>query len=274
MPEKPFRQMFVDKKSNYGDRIMKKTCTLLVILVVVVLMAVPVSADNGNSSNTTTVPTTDGTTNATTVTTEATPVPATTTETATATTAVPTTTTVAVTTTTATTVPTTTVPTTTAPATTATTTVPVTQATTGNLTVASTPMGASILIDGVYHGTTPGTLTDISAGSHILRLALSGYYDYEGTTYVVAGQENHAFGTLVPLSGYSTAAATVPATTIASTPQVTTVQPTATQTSSAGALENPTVIAAVIGIITASIGAGATIYTHKPKDVVPPEEKK
>ncbi|MDD4136650.1 MAG: PEGA domain-containing protein [Methanoregula sp.] len=247
---------------------MKKTCTLLIILVMAVLMVVPVSADSGNTTNTTTVPTSVETT----VTTPVTPEPTTTTAAVTTTTAVPATTTSAETK----------LKTTKVPATTVTTTVPVfqtTQASTGNLSVASTPMGASILIDGVYYGTTPGTLADISAGNHILRLALSGYYDYEGTIYVVPGQANSAFGTLPPLSGYSTAQSTTVATAATAVPTaapviiVQTVEPTATETSSAGALENPTVIAAVIGIITAAIGAGATIYTHKPAEA-PKEEKK
>jgi hypothetical protein len=131
-------------------------------------------------------------------------------------------------------------------------------------------MGASILIDGRYYGTTPGTLTDLPAGSHILRLALSGYFDYEGTTYVVAGQENHAFGSLVPLSGYSSTHATTvatAATVIPTAAPVIIVQPTAIETSSAGPLENPTVIAAIIGIVTACIGAGATIFTHKAPEI-------
>jgi hypothetical protein len=243
---------------------MKMTCRHLIILIAIAfVIIVPVSADavnTTNTTNTTAVPTTTETTLETTVTTQVTTEATTTTVAATTTTAVPTTTTVA--------------PVTTAEA----TIIPTTPATTGNLTVASTPMGAAILIDGIYHGTTPGTLTGLPAGSHILRLALSGYYDYEGTTYVVAGQENHAFGTLVPLSGYSSAQSTTVATAATTIPTaapviiVQTVQPVATETSSSGPLESPTVIAAIIGIITACIGAGATVLTHKGN--VKPEEKK
>ena len=77
----------------------------------------------------------------------------------------------------------------------------VTQVSTGNITVASSPLGASIIIDGVYYGTTVGNLTGISTGNHMVRLTMSGYYDYEGTIYVVPGQVTHVFGTLPPLSG-------------------------------------------------------------------------
>jgi hypothetical protein len=107
----------------------------------------------------------------------------------------------------------------------------------------------------------------------MIRLSLSGYTDYEGTTYVVAGQNIPAYGTLQPISSGSSqiiiATASVPPT--AAVPQ-TTVQPTTTPTSSAGPLENPTVVAALIGIVTACIGAGATIFTHKAN--TPPEIKK
>ncbi|MDD1694749.1 MAG: PEGA domain-containing protein [Methanoregula sp.] len=142
------------------------------------------------------------------------------------------------------------------------TTNPTAEVSAGDVSVASSPLGASILLDGVYYGTTPGNLTGISPGNHIMRLALSGYYDYEGTIYVVPGQVTHVFGTLPPLSG-AVSQTLQPVTTAPTTVlPATTVQPTATQTSSAGALENPTVIAAIIGIITACIGAGATIFTH------------
>jgi hypothetical protein len=107
----------------------------------------------------------------------------------------------------------------------------------------------------------------------MVRLSLSGYNDYEGTVYVVAGHNIPVYGTLPPLGTGSSqiilATASVPATTVV---PVTTVQPVATETSSSGPLESPTVIAAIIGIITACIGAGATIFTHKAN--VKPEEKK
>ena len=73
----------------------------------------------------------------------------------------------------------------------------------GNVTVHSSPPGASILIDGVYLGTTPTTVSGLNQGSHIIRLALSGYYDYEGTIYVIAGQTTNAFGSLPPLNQIS-----------------------------------------------------------------------
>ena len=138
---------------------------------------------------------------------------------------------------------------------------PALQVSTGNISVASSPLGASILIDGVYYGTTPGNLTGIPAGNHIVRLTLSGYYDYEGTIYIVPGQIASVFGLLPPLSGTVLwNSQPVTSVTVTTTPPSATVQ--TTQPSSGGIFENPTVIAAVIGIITACIGAGATIFTH------------
>lgn len=246
---------------------MKNTCTQLILLVLAVLMVVPVLAEDTNTTNATAVPTVATTTLITTVTTETTtaPVPATT--------AVPVTTTVPVTMTSPVPV------TTTVPATPVTTTLTVTEtaaARTGDLAIASTPLGASVLLDGVYYGTTPINLTGIPSGNHEMRLALSGYYDYEGAIYILAGQNNHFFGTLHPVSAVSaqtTAAATpIPATTTAVPAATATATPAE---SSDGPFQNPTVIAALIGIITACIGAGATIFTHNAKvNAEVKEEKK
>jgi hypothetical protein len=90
------------------------------------------------------------------------------------------------------------------------TTPPDTQAVAGNISVASSPLGASILIDGVYYGVSPGNITGISAGNHIMRLTLSGYYDYEGTFSVVPGQVTNVFGTLPPLGVAYAQPSTIP----------------------------------------------------------------
>jgi hypothetical protein len=139
-----------------------------------------------------------------------------------------------------------------------TTTSPV-QSNSGSVSVYSSPLGASVLIDGRYYGTTPANLTDIPSGNHIIRLSLSGYYDYEGTIYVIPGQTNHAYGTLPPLGQLSTSPTPVPTTAV---PIIVQVPVTAEPTQSQGPLENPGVIAAIIGVITATIGAVATIFSH------------
>jgi hypothetical protein len=243
---------------------MKKTCTQLIILVMIAFILLPVSATGQNTTNSTVVQTN------TTTTVESPVINQTPTET---TVIIPVNTTKTVPPATTTPVPVTT--TETAAGTTATTpastTSPVTQVTVGNITVASSPMGASILIDGVYYGITPLDLTGIPAGNHMVRLVLSGYYDYEGTIYVLPGEVSNVFGTLPPVTGYYTQLSTAPVTPVSTTATVPaeTVQPS--QTSSpgpSGPLENPTVLAAVIGgLITAAIGASATIFTHvwKPK---------
>jgi len=231
---------------------MKKICIYLLALVMVALLVVPVVGADLNETNVT--PTTG--------------IVETTTEIPVTTAVVPVTTTVAINTTTV--IPTTTTQNataaTTAPVTTV-TTVPVTTAvsdTTGNITAASSPLGAALLIDGVYRGTTPVDLTGISSGNHVVRLTLSGYYDYDGSVYVVPNQVTSVYGTLHPVG--STSAIVI---TAAATPEVTTPVPAVTvvptTTSSGGILESPTVLAAIIGIITASIGAIATIFPHLKK---------
>ena len=54
----------------------------------------------------------------------------------------------------------------------------------GDLTVSSTPSGATLFIDGVRVGTTPFTQTEILSGSHQIRLELSEHYTYEAEVEV------------------------------------------------------------------------------------------
>jgi hypothetical protein len=131
----------------------------------------------------------------------------------------------------------------------------------GDVVVYSSPNGASILIDGIYYGVTPANLTSIQQGNHIIRLALSGYYDYEGTIYVVQGQTSHAFGTLPPLSQYSSSPTAVPTAIVPIIVPVVTAIPT----QAPGLLENSNVVVAIIGILTAIIAAGVSVFTHVSK---------
>jgi hypothetical protein len=103
----------------------------------------------------------------------------------------------------------------------------------------------------VYYGLTPENITGISAGNHIVRLTLSGYYDYEGSFSAVPGQFTSVFGTLPPLGIPLTVTTTAPAVTVQPTPA-----------SSGGIFDNPAVIASIIGVIAAVIGAGATLLPH------------
>jgi hypothetical protein len=125
---------------------------------------------------------------------------------------------------------------------------------TGNITTVSSPLGANILIDGVFYGYTPEKIAGISAGNHIIRLTMSGYYDYEGNIYVIPGQVTNVYGTLHPINNYPPAqnATTTPTTAVVQSTPVTPVGP----------LENPTVLAAIIGTFSAVIGAIVAILTH------------
>jgi len=137
---------------------------------------------------------------------------------------------------------------------------------TGEVMVYSSPTGAIILIDGVYCGTTPGKVNAVPAGNHILRLTLSGYYDYEGSIYVVEGETSQGYGTLQPLN-LVTSAVPSPVPTVIVPVIVPVVTPEPTQEK--GLLENTSVLVAIIGVITALIAAGASVFTH----VKPPKKE-
>lgn len=49
---------------------------------------------------------------------------------------------------------------------------------TGDISVTSYPVGASISLDGIYRGETPKVLEDIEQGSHIITLKFAGYEDW------------------------------------------------------------------------------------------------
>ena len=58
----------------------------------------------------------------------------------------------------------------------------------GALNIVSTPTGADILIDNIFRGYTPSTITEIDPGQHQILLKYTGYTDYSGTTTVNPGQ--------------------------------------------------------------------------------------
>jgi hypothetical protein len=144
---------------------------------------------------------------------------------------------------------------------------PVEMGTTGNVMVSSSPTGANILIDGNFVGTTPGKVNSIPGGNHILRLTMSGYYDYEGSIYVVAGETTLGYGTLQPINLVAAAPTTVPTAIV--TVFIPVIPVTAEPTEAKGLLENSSVLVAIIGVITAIIAAGASIFTH----IKPPKKE-
>ena len=105
-------------------------------------------------------------------------------------------------------------------------------------------------------------MNGVPAGNHILRLTLSGYYDYEGSIYIVPGQANQGYGTLRSMSQVTSAVPTVLVPII-----IATLTPTPTQDT--GLLGNSSVLVALIGVITALIAAGASIFTH----IKPPKKE-
>lgn len=60
-------------------------------------------------------------------------------------------------------------------------------ATTGSLSIATTPPGALVFIDGQMKGISPATIPGLLPGPHKIRLVLDGYQDFETTTEIAAG---------------------------------------------------------------------------------------
>jgi hypothetical protein len=73
----------------------------------------------------------------------------------------------------------------------------------GALSVASRPPGARVFLDRRPVGTTPMSLSQVSAGSHVVRLELAGYLPWSGAIQVVAGEQNRVTASLEPRAARS-----------------------------------------------------------------------
>lgn len=66
----------------------------------------------------------------------------------------------------------------------------------GSLVIVSRPPGASVRIDGHPVGTTPMTMSALSAGSHVVRLEREGYRTWSAAIQIVAGRQNRVSASL------------------------------------------------------------------------------
>jgi hypothetical protein len=84
------------------------------------------------------------------------------------------------------------------------------QQTTGSLSVATSPAGATIFIDGTQRGVSPATIPGLSAGSHTLLLKLNGYQDFSAPVTVTAGQTQTSTISLSPVAAAAAATPAIP----------------------------------------------------------------
>jgi hypothetical protein len=81
----------------------------------------------------------------------------------------------------------------------------------GSINIVSTPAGAEILIDNIFRGYTPATITEIDPGVHQILLTYTGYTDYSGTVTVVSGQTTPLAIGMTPVPTPTQKSATSPA---------------------------------------------------------------
>ena len=65
--------------------------------------------------------------------------------------------------------------------------------------ILSDPINAKVVLDGLYRGTTPLTLSNLASGTHILELDHTGYYDWKSTVDVPAGGTKTVSSSLNPM---------------------------------------------------------------------------
>jgi hypothetical protein len=66
----------------------------------------------------------------------------------------------------------------------------------GTLVVESRPAGAKVFLDGRGVGVTPLTVSDVSVGSHVVRLDLAGHQRWSTSIRVVAGERERVAASL------------------------------------------------------------------------------
>jgi len=71
---------------------------------------------------------------------------------------------------------------------------------TGSVSVATSPRGAAVFIDGVQRGNSPTTIPGLSPGSHTMLLKLDGYADFSVPVSVTGGQTKEYAMVLTPLA--------------------------------------------------------------------------
>ena len=71
------------------------------------------------------------------------------------------------------------------------------ESTTGTLSVSSSPSGAAVYVDGIYHGVTSTTVGNLIPGSHSVRLSKAGYLDWTGSVSISAGSTTYLDPSLV-----------------------------------------------------------------------------
>jgi hypothetical protein len=76
---------------------------------------------------------------------------------------------------------------------------PSVQPTTGSLEISSTPQGSEIYLDGVYRGTTPSTIPEVSNGTHKIELRYREYNSWSKSVEIQRGSKSYVDATLSPI---------------------------------------------------------------------------
>ena len=74
----------------------------------------------------------------------------------------------------------------------------------GALYIISSPADATVILDGMYKGKTPLTISNVAAGNHILQLDSANYYDWKSTVDVPEAETRTVSATLNPMPSSTT----------------------------------------------------------------------
>lgn len=134
----------------------------------------------------------------------------------------------------------------------------------GEIDVSSSPSNANVYLDSVYVGTTPYALTEVTPGSHVIKVSKDGYSDWSKIVKVTADDTTTVTADLSAIS--TTVATTVPTQVITSVKTalpVTTVKITSIKATTTAAATTTKASPVEMGVILGAIGLGMVVLHRK-----------
>jgi len=135
----------------------------------------------------------------------------------------------------------------------------------GEIDISSSPSGASVSVDSAYVGTTPYAATDLSVGSHVVKITKDGYGDWSKIVKVTSGDTTtvDADLTAVTTTVITTASTQPPATVRTSIPVTTIKVPTTYPKITTAAATTTKASPVECIVILSAIGLGALVLRRK-----------
>jgi hypothetical protein len=135
----------------------------------------------------------------------------------------------------------------------------------GEIDISTSPSGASVYIDSTYMGTTPYTNEEVTVGSHVVKISLTGYSDISKIVKVTEGETSTVDVTLsaIATTVITTAPTAVPTTVKTALPVTTIKVPTTYPKTTATTVPTTTASPLEGAVVLGAIGLGIIVLHRK-----------